>query len=485
MQMRDIGWSSKRPFVWLAVGAALIALANMRWGIGICGWLAPIPLLRYLRVTEGWRSRVVFAVVVVIAWVVATAKIVSTPLPLVFALVGVPIALLQISGYLGAAWVRRRLGDALGIALVPAVMVVFEYGQHQVGALGLASWGAAGYTQVDNLPLLQLASVFGLAGVSYVMYLFAAAVEAAASAKLDGRASAGVNRDAGAAIALVVIVHACGAIRIAHPTGATVRVAAIGTLATFDGSTEVSTMERTHIVDQLALDTETAARAGAKIVVWTEAATLVSPAEEPALIARVRALAGRSRVHVVAAYVVLRNRSPLQFENKYAWARPDGELDHTYWKHHPAPGEPAIVGTAQPTAVTDELATMAGALCYDYDYPAIAAAHGALGVDLVALPSSDWRGIDPIHTQMAALRAIEQGTSIVRSTRFGLSAGIDPLGRIRAWSSSFDTADRVLVVDLPRHGIATIYRRIGDLLVWAAGAAVLSSLALIARRRRR
>jgi apolipoprotein N-acyltransferase len=60
--------------------------------------------------------------------------------------------------------------------------------------------------------------------------------------------------------------------------------------------------------------------------------------------------------------------------------------------------------------------TMSGALCYDYDFPALAAQHGSLGVDLVALPSSDWRGIDPIHTQMAAVRAIEQGVSIVRST---------------------------------------------------------------------
>jgi apolipoprotein N-acyltransferase len=482
--MQDVTRSSNRSRLWLAAGAALIVLAHMRWGIGIAGWFAPIPLLRYLRITEGWRSRLAFASVVTLAWVLTTAKIVSAPLPLMFALFGAPIGFLQIIGYLAADWIRRRLGDAAGIVVLPSAMVVLEHVQHRIAALGQGTWGAAGYTQLDNLPVLQLASVFGLAGVSYLIYLVAAAVEAAASARLDCRPRVRVNRIRSAVLVGVVVVHAWGSMRLALPTGETVRVAAIGTVGTFDGSSEVSSAERATIIDQLALDTEAAARGGAKLVVWTEAAALVSPAEEPALIARVRSLAVTSHVHVVAAYIVLLADSPLRFENKYAWARPDGELDHTYWKHHPAPGEPAIVGTEPLTAVEDDFATMGGALCYDYDFPALAQVHGALGVDLVALPSSDWRGIDPVHTQMAGLRAIEQGTSIIRSTRFGLSAGIDPLGRIRASSSSFDTAERVMIADLPRHGFATIYRAIGDVLVWAAGAVLLGALAKIARRRR-
>ena len=481
--MQEITSSSKRSWVWLAGGAALIVLANMRWGIGFLGWFAPVPLLRYLRITAGWRTRALFAGVVIVAWVLTTAKIVSAPLPLAFALVGVPIGLLQTIGYLGAAWLRRRLGDALGIVMVPSLMVVLELVQHRLSELGLGSWGAAGYTQVDNLAVLQLASVFGLAGVSSLIYLFAAAVEAAVSERLDRRSTASVRRMIGAVIAVVVIVHAGGSIRLARPSGDTVRVAAIGTLGTFDGSREVSSVERARIIDQLASDTTAAAQAGARLVVWTEAAALVSPEEEPALLTRVGSLAASSNVHVVAGYVVLRTRTPLLFENKFAWIRPDGELDHTYLKHHPAPGEPAVTGTEPMTAVADDFGMMSGAICYDYDFPALAAAHGALGVDLIALPSSDWRGIDPGHTQMAAVRAIEQGTSIVRSTRFGLSAGIDPVGRFRAWSSSFDTAERVMVVDLPRHGISTIYRSVGDVLVWAAGLGVFGALAMVARRR--
>ena len=67
---------------------------------------------------------------------------------------------------------------------------------------------------------------------------------------------------------------------------------------------------------------------------------------------------------------------------------------------------------------------------------------------------------------MAALGAIAGGFSLVRSTRFGLSAIIDPLGRIRAWHSSFEGGSPVLMADVPRHRLNTVYASIGDSLVY-------------------
>ncbi|MCE9580000.1 MAG: hypothetical protein K8W52_43190 [Deltaproteobacteria bacterium] len=481
--MQSLPRPPRSPLGWLAAGATLLVLANMRWGIGALAWIAPIPLLRYLRITSGWRARTVFVTVVTAAWIAATAKIVSAPLPAVFALVGAPLGLSQALAYLGANRLRRNLGAIAGVLVIPAVLVVVEYAQPHLAALGLGTWGAAGYTQVDNPAVLQLAAVFGLAGVSFLIYLTAAALEAALSAALDNTSRAASYRVAGATLALAIVVHAAGSARLAGSFGETRRFAAVGTIATFDGSTIVSEAERAHILDQLERDTEAAARAGATVVVWNEAAALTAPTAEPALQARVQALAARLHVHVVAAYIVERTQDPLVFENKYVWARPDGAIDHSYWKHHPAPGEPSIIGEGPATAIDLGGTVMSGALCYDYDFPAIAAGHGELDVDVVALPSSDWRGIDPIHTQMAAVRAIEQGVSILRSTRFGLSAGIDPVGRLRAWSSSFETPERVMIVDLPRHGTGTIYRAIGDVLVWLSIAGIAAAIVHTRRRR--
>jgi apolipoprotein N-acyltransferase len=473
--------SSKHPALFLALGAALVFGANLRWGVGVLAWLAPAALLRYLRLTSGWRSRVAFAGALSLAWIAATFKIVTAPLPAAFALLGVGFAMFHLVGYLGADAIRRRAGEAWGLVAFPALMAVVEGVQHR--CTELASWTAAAYTQLDDLPLLQLASVTGIAGIGILVHGFAAALESAL--RHDGAPGLRASRRwLGAAAGAVVAAHVFGAVRLAKPvasgSGDMTRVAAIGTDATFDGRVMPTEAERARTIEGLFADTRAAARAGAKLAVWTEGSALVIPGEEAATIEAIRELARSERLDVVAAYVIpLRAEGPVQFENKYVWVRADGVLDHTYFKHHPAPGEPALVGTAPLSAVEGTYGRAGGALCYDYDFPSLARRHGALGVDLVALPSSDWRGIDPIHTQMAALRAIEDGVSIVRSTRFGLSAGIDPQGRIRAQRSSFESDERVLVIDLPRHGIRTPYRAIGDVLVYASAAFMLVALAYI------
>ncbi|MBL9016721.1 MAG: hypothetical protein JNL83_21215 [Myxococcales bacterium] len=461
-----------RPRLLLVAGCALAALAHLRWGVGALAWLAPIPLIHYLRETTGWRSRVLFATALTLAWVAATAKIVSAPLPPAFALLGVAFGLIQVAPYLAFDALRRRLGDRIGVVLFPALVATAEL--LQVRFTELANWGATGNTQVDNLPLLQVASLAGVAGVGFVVNLVAAAGELAWARR--------TFRPLAIAVTIAFVAHGFGAARLAQTDTGMVRVAAVNTIATFGPEANLDAAQRAQIVDTLLADTAEAARAGAKLVVWTEASLLAELDEERPVIDRIRATAAAHRIHVVAGYVL--PGSPL-FQNKLVWVRPDGRVDHEYWKHHPAPGEPSVVGTEALTAVEDpELGRMGAALCYDYDFAQLAAEHGDLGIDLIALPSSDWRGIDPIHTQMAAVRAIEQGFSIVRSTRFGLSSGIDPHGRLRAWSSSFDGGSRVTIVDLPRHRVWTLYGAIGDLFGWLCAAGSVAALVSVFARAR-
>ena len=54
----------------------------------------------------------------------------------------------------------------------------------------------------------------------------------------------------------------------------------------------------------------------------------------------------------------------------------------------------------------------------------------------------------------------------------GLSAGIDPYGRLRGWLSANESQDRLLLVTLPASAVPTLYARIGDLLVLAGAAFV-------------
>jgi apolipoprotein N-acyltransferase len=446
-----------RPWTWLLLGAALVALSQMRFGIGVLAWIAPVPWLRYLRLTSGIRSRVVFGAVVLAAWIVATAKIVTAPLPWILApLVATPTALLFGAPYFVWSAFRSPTRGWSPPILFAATQVCVEWIEH--AALPLGTWGSLANTQLEALPLLQVASLTGAAGVSFLVAWTAACLETA----LDARSV----RPLGAPAAIVLVVFAGGELRLGWSTGRgepTTSVAAIGTDARFSGLPMPSPDELARIDDDLFERTRTAARRGAALAVWTEAATLVEPADEDVLVSRLRALASEEHIYIAAAWVTPLSTKPLRYRNQYVLLAPSGMVAQRYQKHHPAPGEPSVVGEgALPTTDVVEIGRISGAICYDYDFPQLAREHAANAVDLVFLPSSDWRGIDPIHAQMAVLRAIEGGMSIVRSTRFGLSVAIDPWGRIRAWHSAFDGGDALMMAQVPRRRVATVYATLGD-----------------------
>lgn len=105
-----------------------------------------------------------------------------------------------------------------------------------------------------------------------------------------------------------------------------------------------------------------------------------------------------------------------------------------------------------------------------------------LGAELVVVPSSDWRGIDPVHTLMSRVRAIEGGFSVMRAVRWGSSAGFDAYGRVRGWMPVTEDNERVLVMNVPVGRVETLYSAIGDAPVAAAGVWLLIALVFAWRR---
>jgi apolipoprotein N-acyltransferase len=320
--------------------------------------------------------------------------------------------------------------------------------------------------------------VASLGGLGLVA-LAAAWPSAAAAVLLLCPASRRPGRHAGVAGFATVAALGFGTLRLASPVdGPTVRVAAV----TVDFPAPLTSMEQLRgAEDLLFARSALAASRGAQVVVWNEVATLVDPVEEPALVARASAFARTHRVDLVAAYGIVRSRAPFRYENVYRWFGADGAPVERYAKHFLPIGEPAVAGTEPLRAHDRPWGRAAGALCYDYDSPALARAHARDGAGVVLLPSSDWRGIDPQHTELARVRAIEGGFSILRPVRAATSAAIDPQGRFRATLSPWEENDRVLVATIPARQARTLYAAAGDAPALALGLALVMG-GFLARR---
>jgi apolipoprotein N-acyltransferase len=461
-----------REWILLFLGFTLLILSQTRWGIGVFAWIAPAPLLAALRLRRDRRFLLAFAGLTLLAWTLATMKIITWPVPPALALLfGVVLAVVHAPAYLLWGRLVRRGRDGLAIVAFAAASSLAEWAQAELTPFGV--WGSAPSTQVGALAVIQLLSLVGSPGLSFLMHTVAAALEAAWARRLARPAAAALG-------GAVVVALAWGAVRADLPVaGPEVRAAAIRTDAAFVGLPIPSAEERRAIDEALFQRTAQAAAAGAELVVWNEAATLVPPEEEGAFVARLEAAARQSRIELVAAYIVPVSIEPFRFENKLRWMGPDGAERLTYHKRYPAPGEAAAPGPGLAPALATTIGGATAAICYDYDFPSLARAHARSGAGVVALPSSDWRGIDPIHTEMAAMRAVESGLSVVRSTRFGLSAGIDARGRLLGHMSANESLAPFLLVSVPASPVPTLYAALGNtvllplggLLVWAIGAA--------------
>jgi apolipoprotein N-acyltransferase len=459
MPSSKIDLSRINPNWYLLIGIFAMTLSHLSFSVALIGWVSMVPFLIYLFITDGWKSRLLFFLALVIAWSIIVLKIITPPIPygLVF-LYSIPISLVHLPGYLLWAHFKDRKFSTL---LFPAIMVVLEWIQYTFTPL--ASWGVAAYTQANSIVIMQSLSIFGIAGLGFLIYW----VNLGITYYLLNKGMSPSKFILPLSILCIVIIF--GSLRFEKGNSKrveTITVSAVGTDSDIGGLPLPPDSKNISDIEAIIQRTIKAAEFGAKIVVWTEAAFYLESVNEPKWTETFQQLAKESNVTLVASYIHLLSESPMRYENKFLLISSDGNIIHTYLKHQPVPGEPAVKGTAPLKIFNVEGARLGAAICYDYDFPYLAKEYGNLKADVVALPSSDWRGIDPLHTRMAAFRAVEQGHSIVRSTRFGLSAAIDPYGEINAQMSSFDDNPKIMIAQLPMKGIKTVYSIIGDIFVY-------------------
>jgi apolipoprotein N-acyltransferase len=120
-------------------------------------------------------------------------------------------------------------------------------------------------------------------------------------------------------------------------------------------------------------------------------------------------------------------------------------------------------------------------ICYEAIFPGEAAAREDRPGWIVNLTNDGWFGITTgpyQHLQQARLRAIEQGLPLVRAANTGISAVIDPAGRIVARLGL--GIEGVLDSSLPAAIPPTIYARTGDI---PALVIVVAAFGFVIRRR--
>jgi apolipoprotein N-acyltransferase len=485
------------PFLWLALAAIFFLFYDAKWNIPVAAWLTLVFALRFFRTQPLKRGFIIFLLVLIIPCYFAWQGYV--PLPgLIYFIFVVMVCAFNALTYLTDRLLAPRLKGFVSTLVFPLAFVTVQY--IMILTSPYSSHGSLAYTQYGNLPLLQIASVTGLSGITFLVAWFASVVNWAWDQQFEWKkVSRGVVTYAGI---LAVILIAGGASIISPPGSDTVRIAAIPATEIFEMSqdtrdsaerfqsgniteTELESIraEFNANIDDLLERSELEARAGARIIFWSEGAGYVLKQDETALIERGGTLASQEGIYLGMALATFISGQRL-VENKIVLIEPSGEVAWQYFKARPVPGEPSVRGDGEILTLDTPYGKIATVICFDMDFPNVIRQAGAAEVDVMFNPSNDWEEIAYRRMQMATFRAIENGFSLVRPTSHGFSAAADYQGRVLGLTDYFTSEDPVMVAYIPTKGVTTIYSRIGDLFAWLCIAGLVAAIAWVVVRRK-
>jgi apolipoprotein N-acyltransferase len=465
-------------YLWLFVGAGLLLFSNGRWFIPLATWLAPIFLIRFARTQPMVKGLGLLLITNVLANLFFWQGIIPGVLHLP---VASGIGVIFWMPYLADRLLVNRLRSFAATLVFPLLQVSLEYINAIANPLG--SWGSLAYTQHSFLPLLQLLSITGMWGLSFLITWLAPIVNSAWEQDFALQRVRNGVLTYGGILALVLVY---GSVRMAFfpPQSATLQVASITDEQNHFRINDLSASREKsmELGERLFQQSRQLAQAGADVIIWQEGAIIAAKADEAQFVDQARALAQKEKVYLLLGLVTVPEEFPkVKYDNQAIWITPDGEVKWHYLKGRPVPGmEQLVPGNGIIPVDQTGFGAMASVICFDMDHPAYIRQAGLSGTDVMLVPSNDWADIVPFHTYMASFRGIENGFSIVRAASNGLSAAFDYQGRTLA-AADYSTTKQAMISFVPTHGVKTIYSVIGDLFAWFSmvGFMTLVVLALI------
>jgi apolipoprotein N-acyltransferase len=494
------------------LSGVLLFLSFPKLGHGAVAWVALVPLLVALAGTSGWRAArlgYVTGAVSALGILYWTALVVIQygGLPLAAGIAVMAALCLAVAVFpLLFGWATARLVATFGTAgLLGAPFVWVATELLRVHTFFEFPWCLLGYSQHAFLPVIQVASVTAVYGVSFILVLFSALL---ACAVLETRVP---RRRAAVAAAVLVagVTWTVGAWAMSRPIPETGRVV-VGLVQ--GGIRQEDKWVPENAGDNVERHLQLAAegvRRGARLVVWPESAVPFLYDRDAGLAALLQQTVRSERIYLFFGNDDLDAATGRIYVGAKLLS-PEGRLVSRYRKIHLVPfGEYVPMprfftfggrfaaklvqevsdfspGTEAATGMVDGH-LVGGYICYEAIFPALVRRFPAAGAELLVNITNDaWYGTTSApyqHLAMAAFRAVENRRYMVRAANTGITAVVDPWGRVLEPTRLFDRA--VLVREVPFVTGTTFYTRHGDVFAYACFAIGVSALFPRVRRRPR
>lgn len=501
----------RRDYLWAVLTGALLAFSFPKPDFSVLAWLAFVPLLWAIaRKSPAQAFKFGFiAGLVAYGGTLYWLNIVMThygKLPWVVSFCLFLLLVAYLALYIGVVALLVRRGEIAGISPLlsfPFLWVGFEYLRSFV--LTGFPWASLGYSQYRILPLIQIADVTGVYGLSFLIVLTNVVLFRILEGVVAKEHSRYPTRSAVVLLVLMVLTVGYGFKRLnTADHGAPLKVALAQGDIPQDVKWDPSFQEKTvAIYENL---TRQACAGGTDLVVWPESALPFFFQSDEKYATRIESLAAQLKTcMVVGSPAVEQERERLKYLNSAFLLSPTGAVIGRSDKIHLVPfGEyvplgkylpfvnklVAGIGDFSPGTTIAPLDTGKGKIgvlvCFEGIFPELSRAYVRAGSRLLVNITNDaWFGRSSApyqHLSMTVFRAVENRVPLVRAANTGITSIIDSKGHICGMTQLFREAFLTGEVRLGGSD-ETFYCRYGDLFAWLclAATAIIIVLAYIRR----
>lgn len=525
-----MGEALARPIVLASLTGLLYPLCFPDYDLGPIAWAVLLPLhLAFEGLSPrrafwiGWLSGLI-AFVGIMFWVVTAMHLYGkVPLPVSYALMVLLSAYLglYVAVYaLGLVWLRKTVAPFAFLG-APFLWIALEWLRtHLLSGL---PWALMGYSQYQWLPIIQIADITGVYGVSFLVILVNAALAEIGlwTLRRFRRQPEGhpvttfpwLSPTAAVLGVALALLYGLSQLKDIPPAVTDPSISVGLVQANIDQAQKWDAAYRRETLDRYTRLTARAAN-GTALVIWPEAATPFLFEQETDYRGEVLALAKTHGVPLLFGSPALRrypNGRPYLLNSAYLLS-PSGELRGRYDKRHLVPfGEyiplhssvlffldklvegigdfeagrvPTILdvpqvpgdGASGSDKTIGATARFGVVICYEVIFPNLVREFAEHGADfMVTITNDAWFGKSAApfqHFGMVVLRAVENRLAFARAANTGVSGFIDPYGRILLATPIF--AERAETGTIPIERVPTFYTAHGD--VFADACVIITAL---------
>jgi apolipoprotein N-acyltransferase len=442
-----------------------IIFSGLCWyfSIGLSGdfwfllWIAPIPVLVISLKASGWQTFLIsfvayligrlswFTYLVMVATIVP-AVILTLLLPLIFALI---VTL--------SRKIIIKTDSWLSIFVFPVFFTTFEFLLIHFSSDGTAA--SIAYSQANLLSVIQVASVTGILGITFLVTFVPSAVVFCWYYRNQKQRMQIV---AGCSCVLLASAFLFGMVRINQRTDKnTVKVGLVVLDEKYHNMSAHPDFQKEKLLaDKYVKEISRLYGQGAKFVVLPERAVNINKEVEHDIIQIFSDAAIQNRVNIVIGYTNFRKEKE---HNAALVINEKGQVVVDYMKVHLVTGLESRFEPGNEIGLFKSDGLQAGtAICKDLDFPDFIRKYGRQKVGILLIPAWDFVVDDWLHSRMSILRGVEFGFSEIRAARQGRLTISDGCGRIAYEASCSNGQEAILLGEVSIQNRDTIYTLSGD-----------------------